>query len=164
MLLALISSLTLLAFAACCAHRLWFGARVWQALVFVPPMLCAWAASLFVRTPTDMSALATFLTGDLALYGLAILGVMRMLGGLPVDRREEGDDGHGWSDEEPDPVEPGPPTGPARRELPPRRRDPRSPRPRRPRPARQLTKRSQPVRDVPRASRGPSTSWSDRSD
>jgi hypothetical protein len=164
MLLALISSLTLLALAACCAHRLWFSTHVWQALVFLPPMLGAWAASLFLRTPTDMSALATFLSGDLALYGLAILGVMRMLGGLPMEQRDDGDGGFGSDDGGPEPADPGPTPGPARRDHPNRHPAPRGPRPERPRPARQLTKRSQPARDVPRASRARATWWSGRND
>lgn len=107
MVLAAATSLVLLALAGGCAHRLWHAQRVWQALAFLPAIVATWAISLFVREPTNGGALLTFLTGDIALFGLSVLGVMRMLGGLPPD-----DDGGPWGDDGDGGVDPDDGSGP----------------------------------------------------
>ena len=110
MLIALATSLLLLALSAGCAHRLWHSRELWHALVFLPAIILTWAGSLFVREPTNGSALLTFLAGDMSLFGLSVLGVMRMLGGLPPDD----DDPWGDEDDEEPQVEPPAPAHPRR--------------------------------------------------
>lgn len=118
MMLALSTSLLLLALAGGCAHRLWHSPKLWQALAFLPPIVATWAASLFVREPTNGGAVLTFLTGDITLFVLAVLGVMRMLGGLPPG---EDDDGP-WGSDDADPIDdPSGPDLPRAGDHPPRR-------------------------------------------
>lgn len=161
MVLALLTTIAMLTLAALCAHRLWHAERIWQALVLVPPMAGAWTASLLVRTPSDGAALLTFLAGDLALYGLSVLGVMRLLGELPNrSSDDDGEDGGGGGGDDGPPSDPDTGRGGGGRRAPmhPTRRSAIQ----RPRPARSRVRR-RPVRDGQPAKRAPSTSSFGRS-
>lgn len=110
MLLATATTLLLLLLAAGCAERLCHGRSALQAAAFVPPIAGAWAGSLVLRTPTTGSAVLTFVAGDMALFALSSLALMRLLGGLPLGAPDPwggtGDDTDGGSQLEPDGPEP----------------------------------------------------------
>lgn len=91
------SAITLfLAASALCAHRLMHARTLRQ------PVACAllvsglWVWVLLARQMNDYTALAAIGTADIAMFGLGVLAVLRMMGGYPI--AEPGDDDGGQPD------------------------------------------------------------------
>lgn len=81
---------------AICAHRLVHAVSIVQVAACVPLVLAAWAGVLLSREMNDYTALAAIGTADTALFGLGVLGTLRMLGGFPAS--PPSGDGDGGSD------------------------------------------------------------------
>jgi hypothetical protein len=130
-----LASMVFLVATAACMERLVRARQAATALLAVPPLIISWVVLWLLRLPpTPGHALLVFVLMDLALLGISVVAVVRLLGGFPTpSQSDEPDDDPGDDDSDADdelPPQPPPP--------------PRSARPRPSRPARRGSNRPTP--------------------
>ena len=84
------------------AERLVRGASVWQCVPFIIASLAAWVYLWTLRAPSPGGALMLLGGIDIAFTVLAVLGIVRLLGGFDPDPSDEDED-PGSEPPEPDP-------------------------------------------------------------
>lgn len=87
------SAITLfLAASALCAHRLMHARTLHQPVASALLVGGLWIWVLLARQMNDYTALTAIGTADIAMFGLGVLAVLRMMGGYPIVAEPGGDD------------------------------------------------------------------------